>query len=420
MDDDETMVPRDSGLLQDSHGTLMFVGDVAPMSHLQSVRHFLTALAGSDGFPSGLSCDSLLEQTNPVTGNDTSFSWPIASSTVDAAVHAFSDATHGVLDIGGPNQLGQQIKHWMSDHPVAHNVGSAANYLILAIGLQHSDEQLANTYYCKARDITMARLTFDTNPLTVQSLLLIAIYMLRGCQPNGSYIYFGLACRVSYSIGMHRTEVNARYGKDVQAQRERLYKSLKVTDLLISIGLGRPPALYDLDCTVPYKMPFHDSTGDMSALDDICQVLIIMENIIIEVYGGQRKVSLQLTRQFSQRLKGWADERMPRLNAMVKGPREAHRSWTVIGACHALATYYFSVMLLARPFLMYEAYQMLRRKENSTSGNAAARGRRTLAEGCVDAACCLVELVLGLTRDNRLPQKLPVLTYVSHHTKRKT
>ena len=201
----------------------MFVGDVAPMSHLQSIRHFLTALLGSDGFPSDLSCDSLLEQTDVPAPSDNDFSsWAVNDSLIHSAVHAFSDATQGMLDVGSTNQLEHQIKRWIAERQESDDIASAVNYLIMAIGMQHSDDQFANKYYHKARNITMTRLTTDTNPLTVQALLLISVYMLRSCQPNGAYIYFGLACRASYSMGMHRTEVNARFGKDVQSQRERL------------------------------------------------------------------------------------------------------------------------------------------------------------------------------------------------------
>ena len=201
----------------------MFVGDIAPMSHLQSIRHFLTALSGSDGFPSDLSCDSLLEQPDAQTNlNDGPSVWPIVRAIIDPAIDAFCDATAGMLDVGDSDRLRKQIRAWTAQQHCSDDVFSAVNYLILALGSQPSDEQLANAYYCRARGIVMNRLTFDTNPLTVQALLLTAIYMFRSCQPNGSYIYFGLAARASYSIGMHRTEVNARFGKEAQMQRERL------------------------------------------------------------------------------------------------------------------------------------------------------------------------------------------------------
>ena len=163
---------------------------------------------------------------------------------------------------------------------------------------------------------------------------------------------------------------------------------------------------------VPYKKSIVDPIKDTDALDDVSQVLTILEQIIIQIYGGQRKVSIQLTRQFSQRLKEWADQRMFRLNGLAKGAGASQDSWITIGACNALATYYYAVMLLSRPFLMYEAYRGLNRSTIDRVSNAASLGRRTLADSCVDSACCLTELIYGLLQEAKLPQKMPLLTYV--------
>jgi hypothetical protein len=222
-EDYETAVPRDSRLLQDAQGKLMFVGDSAPMSYLQSVRHLLTALGGADGFASDVNCDSLLEQADANSSTiDITTIWPIPLSPVDLVVREFNDVTGGFLDIGQPNQLGTQIAQWAAHSELPDDVHSAVNYLILAIGMQNNDEKLANAYYHRAREIAMSKLTSDTSPSIVQCFLLIAFYMLRNNQPNGAFLYFGLAARASYSIGMHRREVNARFGQDVQKQRERL------------------------------------------------------------------------------------------------------------------------------------------------------------------------------------------------------
>lgn len=222
-EDYETAVPRDSRLLQDAQGKLMFVGDSAPMSYLQSVRHLLTALGGADGFASDVNCDSLLEQADTnSSADDAPPLAPIHFSQVDTIVHEFSNVTGGFLDIGHPEQLRNQIKQWTGQVEHHGDVFAAVNYLILAIGMQNSDEKLANAYYYKAREIAMSKLTSDTSPSIVQSFLLISVYMLRNNQPNGAFLYFGLAARASYSIGMHRREVNARFGQAIQRQRERL------------------------------------------------------------------------------------------------------------------------------------------------------------------------------------------------------
>jgi hypothetical protein len=202
----------------------MFIGDIAPLSFLQSVRHLVTAFIGSDGFASQPGCDALLEQSDGIASPASTEDLTSLISRVDVeiAIITFTEATCGLLDIGSVTELFQQVKQWIDQAHIANDMFSAVNQLILAVGLQSKDEQVAARLYHHARGIALARLSFDTSPLTIQAFLLISIFMIRNCQPNGSYLYFSLAARASYSIGMHRTEVNMRLGSEAQFQRERL------------------------------------------------------------------------------------------------------------------------------------------------------------------------------------------------------
>lgn len=175
--------------------------------------------------------------------------------------------------------------------------------------------------------------------------------------------------------------------------------------------LGRPPSLYDVDCTVNYGTTSVDVAEDTDALDDVIQVLLVVETIVEEVYTLRKKISLQLTKQISLRLKKWAEQRMARLNALVRKHGDHCERSHIVGACQALATYYYAVMLLSKPFLMFEAYQTLGGSGRLQVRNAASTGRRALAEGCVDAACCLVDMVSSLTRTNSMSQKMPLIVY---------
>jgi hypothetical protein len=200
----------------------MFIGDSAPLSFLQSVRHFIITHVSSDGFAAQSGCDALLEQSDTFASYDEDiFERLSSSSLIDSATTMFCSVTSAMVDVGSHDELKQQIDDWIM-RGRSNDISSAVNYLIVAIGVQTSDDELATNCYHRARNIALGRLTFDTSPLTVQAFLLIAVYMLRSCQSNGSFMYFGLAARASYSIGMHRAQVNARLGETAQGERERL------------------------------------------------------------------------------------------------------------------------------------------------------------------------------------------------------
>jgi hypothetical protein len=203
----------------------MFIGDCAPLSFLQTVKFLITNFVNTSAFSSQIGHDALLEQPNSLGGwsSDIDLSNELSQQTaLDSAIPKFLAVTSGLLDIGSERQLHDDLKQWSClDHKPNH-MFSAVNYLILAIGAQSDNEELASKFYHRARVIALDHLATDTSPLTVQAFLLIAMYMLRGCQPNGAFLYFSLAARASYSIGMHRSEVNARFGDEAQKQRERL------------------------------------------------------------------------------------------------------------------------------------------------------------------------------------------------------
>ncbi len=114
---------------------------------------------------------------------------------------------------------------------------SAAYYLVLAIGLQKLDEETAQLYFDYARDQAFNDPSGNLGVGTVQAFILITIYMLGACQINGAFLFFGIAVRAAYSIGLHRSEVNSRFGPEIHRQRDVLWKSLRVVDLFLSTSM---------------------------------------------------------------------------------------------------------------------------------------------------------------------------------------
>lgn len=175
-------------------------------------------------------------------------------------------------------------------------------YLVLAVGAQESHDTKAEAWFRHAKDVLLKHLTASMNVATVQGFALVAIFMLRAFQPNGAYLYFSLAARTAYAIGLHRTEVNASYGEIVRATRDRIWKSLRVVDMLISNLLGRPPSTSDVDCTVKYgkhgvaEVPFGESPH---VIDASVQIFMIIERVVVEVssahcLAGERALTRQL------------------------------------------------------------------------------------------------------------------------------
>lgn len=174
--------------------------------------------------------------------------------------------------------------------------------------------------------------------------------------------------------------------------------------------MGRPPALGDIDCTVPCRASDADGHEKFDLLNASVQILSIAEEIVLQVYS-RRKISLPLTEGISRQLRDWSSRWLSRLKRIVASPNREDGA-EVIGACQAMSSYYYAVMLVARPFLMYELSKRLPDSTTTVdtpSGGSDNSGRAKLANACIDAACLMAESVLDLVNRGLLDRRMPLI-----------
>lgn len=408
--EEEADVPREARLLCDARGKLIFIGDCAPLSLFQTVRQIVTSRVDPNAFTPQASRVSMLENasSNPLLSAN-SQEPHVDFASVERLVSTFISVTSGIVDIFENARLTQDMLAWASEKRNLKDATSAVNYLVLAIGSQSIDEQSSADYFQYAKTLALSYLGGDLGIETVQAFALATLYMLRACQINGAYLFFGIAARAAYSIGLHRTEVNSRFGSDMHKQRDHLWKSLRVLDLFLSISMGRPPSMSDVDCTVPYRTLDDSGQEKYDLLNASVQILSITEEIVLRVYS-RRKISLQLTEGISRELRDWSSRWLPRLKRNIAEPLPDGAD--VIGACQVMSSYYYAVMLVARPFLMYELCKRLpdaTATVDAPSSSSDNSGRARLANACIDAASLMAELVLDLVERRLLDGRMPLI-----------
>ena len=99
--------------------------------------------------------------------------------------------TSGLFDLAGCNNLCSDILAWISRDQQPRDITSAVKYLILAIGAQTDSKQIAASYFHYAKALALESLDGNVDVGTVQAFALIALYMLRACQINGAFLFFG-------------------------------------------------------------------------------------------------------------------------------------------------------------------------------------------------------------------------------------
>ncbi|KAI4659346.1 uncharacterized protein J4E78_005773 [Alternaria triticimaculans] len=401
----DTVVPLEGRILRDAQGKSIFIGDCAPLSFLQTVRHLITSEVDPRATVQATR-DPIIEIARPESAGQPSCP-PVDVRQVDALVDEFMAASSGLVQLFQREDLAPELKAWASSRTsTPDDAAAAVFYLVLAIGAQERYEEKAEAWFNTARDVLLKHMCSSMNVSTVQGFALVAIYMLRASQPNGAYLYFSLAARAGYAIGIHRTEVNASFGETIKLVRDRIWKSIRVTDQLISNALGRPPSTSDVDCTVKYNT-FEDTTetDDANVLDASVQIFMIIERVVVEVYSRKR-ISLRIADYVSRQLKSWASKWLQKLSHLTTRP---HSREAVVGACSTLCSYYYGIMLLTRPFLIYELYEYMGAPLKSGGSQADHQEKRKYADAALDAASTLVDTLLVVTITKQLPRKMPLI-----------
>ncbi|KAJ4394883.1 hypothetical protein N0V93_004103 [Gnomoniopsis smithogilvyi] len=397
-DHDEAEVPREARLLCDAQGKLIFIGDCAPLSFFQTVRQLVTSRVDSHAFAPQTSQYSVLENaTSKSFFTSGAVSPPeVRVEDIPDTVAAYLSVSSGMVNLfASEARLTDMLTMWASNTAEIDDVSTAVNYLVLAIGLQEKNEDLAQQYFEYARDQALSTLNGSLGTQTVKAFILITLYMLCACQINGAFLFFGIAVRAAYSIGIHRTEVNQRFGDEQRHHRDNLWKSLRIVDLFLSTSMGRPPCTSDVDCTVPYRQVDNEGREMFDILNASVQIFLILEGIVLEVYT-RRKITPQLTEGISRQLRDFSVRWLDQMKRVVSSPNESS-SADVSGACQVLASYYYAVMLVTRPFLMYELYRRLSPEPATIYRRAGlVSGKSKLADACIDAASMMVDQISDL------------------------
>ncbi|KAK5124999.1 hypothetical protein LTR85_001189 [Meristemomyces frigidus] len=389
---------------------MVFIGDCAPLSFYQSVRQLVTSRVDADAFAGQNSQHAVLENLRPrqVVG---SIAHPpvVRTANIPAMIARYITSTTGLVDLFDNALLTENMTLWAESRR-STDVASIVNYLVLAIGAHEDEDEPGSAYFEYAKEQAFASLGGDLGIETVQAFILITFYMLGACQINSAFLYFGVAVRAAYAIGVHRTEVNAHFGPQTGKQRDRLWKSLRILDLFLSTSMGRPPATSDVDCTVSYRTLDDQGKDVFDMLDASVQIMLVVENVVEEIYS-RRKISLSITDGISMKLREWSTRWLQQLKD-VTSPKAASGNVAVVnGACQVIATYCYAVMLVSRPFLMYELCRRLSDGVTQAPPNKPAMisGRLKLADACIDAACLMVDTVSDLINRGVITGRMPLL-----------
>jgi hypothetical protein len=418
-------VPKLARLLRDGKGKFMYVGDSANLSFLQNIRRLVKSSIGDCSLTTDPLRHALVE--NMPTTNSTSYGAPSGHtelkpglSEAKELVQQYLAATSGVLDLFDPVDIVEHLVAWANDASKETDFTSSIYYLVLAIGAQvrpgDGGENLAEAYFTRGRHLVASNFMDDPSVFTIQSYALITMYMIV-CRRNGAFMNLGIAVRAAYALGLHRSDISSLFEARERRTRERVWKSLRILDIFLSASLGRPPATSEVDGGhVSWTKPsrdYEDIHIDGLSLSAMLRICFIFERILNEVYC-RREVTAHLVESISQQYREWTLE-FPgslKVDGLEQGDgspfAKLHQK---IGIAHLKSSYYWSIILLTRPFLVFKVSSHLKqkRKERVIEEPALHSPTQTFADACVDSAVRSMEIVHELCQIPNIPKRLPTL-----------
>lgn len=416
--EDTAPVPKVARLLRDGQGKFMYIGDSASLSFLQSVRRVVSSSIGRCEFTEDNSRHSMLEafQNHP-SAQPGPLVPPPSNDEAQQLARQYFLATNPLLDLFDLEEFRRRLADWVGNPAGDEDTVSSIFYLVLAIGAQVSDvnQSVAEQYFSSGRQLAFAAFQETPSIYTIQSYILVSMYMLGACRRNGAFMNLGIAVRAAYAVGIHRKDANALFCGRERRARERVWKSLRMIDLFLSASLGRPPATSDYDYDIRDGLPVSgDQERDMTpeqqlsvAVTSLCR---IFERILTDVYMKQ-VISINVAEAISNQHRAWVRT----LPAVLKAQTEVLDNKTLedsLAAAHVFGSYYWSIILLTRPFLVYRVAWYVKNKTDpnavTDSGNRNPR-IALFADACVYSALRGLEVVHELGRFESLPRRLPFL-----------
>ncbi|KAJ6015078.1 hypothetical protein N7540_009669 [Penicillium herquei] len=408
-------VPKVARLLRDGQGKFMYIGDSASLSFLQSVRRVVSSSIGRCEFTEDNSRHSMLEafQTNPTTHSG-ALAPPPSNEEAQRLARQYVLATSPLLDLVDLEEFYPRLANWVENPSGDEDTVSSIFYLVLAIGAQVSDvnQTTAEQYFSSGRQLAFSAFQETPSIHTIQSYILVSMYMLGACRRNGAFMNLGIALRAAYAVGIHRKDANALFCGRERRARERVWKSLRMVDLFLSASLGRPPATSDYDYDIREDAFASGDQGNLTpdkqlslAVTSLCR---IFERILTDVYMKQ-VISINVAESISNQHRAWV-RTLPKFLRDQTEHIDNKSMEDSLAAAHVFGSYYWSIILLTRPFLVYRVAQYVKNKTDASANGQNGSSRISLfADACVYSALRGLDVVDGLGRFASLPHRLPFL-----------
>ncbi|KAF2728004.1 hypothetical protein EJ04DRAFT_120312 [Polyplosphaeria fusca] len=161
--------------------------------------------------------------------------------------------------------------------------------------VQQEEDEKAWQYLKNAMAVQVELTMRNTDLLSVQALLGIALFLLGTPNPQPTYFFVAAAIRLSHSIGLHKKGSGFKLNASEAEQRKRVFWIAYMLDRDICLRSGRPPVQDDDDMNVELpsedppdnigNIPLADGKGKLNLFRLMCTFAIIEGKVYKQLYS---------------------------------------------------------------------------------------------------------------------------------------
>lgn len=383
--------------------------DTASLTYLQSVRRLVDESLGSRPLTDASRKPEVAAGSSPWP--DGGHGPPPKPTAAEARVlvdWCMRQTSHMLGSIVDASSVERDVLRWLTERSEGTDFTDATHYLILAIGAQScpsAEDELAETYFRFGRHHAASRYLDGHTISSMQCHIWIAFYLINACRTEAAADAIAMAVRAAYTLGIHQPDLLRALPEDECAARERLWKTLRKLDLFISLTDGRPTASYE-------TRDIHASCTYSPGID-ICA---IAERMVLDLYLRRKSHDTSLVRDLAERHRLWAVRLTHGLAADGITYTERIEGIDSLPLYFVKGGYYWSIMLLTRPFLLEHVSAYVAQRRTSPPPHQKERlalddsdASTVHVQACLDSAVHAIDLTKATLSRGEIPKRIPFL-----------
>ncbi|KAL6451329.1 FGR27 Filamentous growth regulator 27 [Candida maltosa Xu316] len=358
-------------LLVDKSGTFRYMGETSPLSVLYETRNIFYEYVGSTKLTEDLRGCPVTDKPLKLTLTQVV---PLpAEDERDEYIQSFKRNINDTCFMFEMDRFYGEYVNPVYSNPNNDSIQEkrVLLYLVLAIGSTYNDfsnkipqADKGVGYFDSARFL-LRDLVQDSVMWCVLCHLLKFHYYQSILKKSTALIHLNQAISFAQSLGLHRNFVNEEFSA-LTAEceyRKRIFRTLYICDRISPVFIGRPLMINDYDWDDPTRFKSSKYLASTVGFNARCQIELtkvcsLIGRIVANFYQD-RVIDMDRTKSLALQLKLWSKNLDPSLsfdkvlNPTEIADNEDHGNTCILLVTHLL--HLWAVMLLSRPFFMFEA-----------------------------------------------------------------